>query len=128
MKIGNIDGSPEEIKNFLVDNGLCAKDILEVKEKTHIKWLIIPLALFISFSFILWMVNNPPVAIYGILIIFEFLSILWLTVSIHLRFENLAVSLFSLLILLTIFSVCLGIINIKEAIDTIQGKISTKTS
>lgn len=33
MKIGNVEGTPDELKKLLVDNGLNAKDYLPQKSK-----------------------------------------------------------------------------------------------
>ena len=120
MRIGNLDGTPDEIKNFLVDNGINADDLFQPFKKLHFKWIVIPTVFFIIISFILWIMHTPPLAIYGLLIIFEFLSILWLTAAIQLRFKNIAVSLFCLFMLSIIFSFCSGITGIKEAIEILQ--------
>jgi hypothetical protein len=46
MKIGKMEGSPEEIKNFFQDNGLNIPDFLE-KPEAPLKpiWLIAPVFL-----------------------------------------------------------------------------------
>lgn len=126
MKIGNINGTPEEINNFLVDNGINAEDLLAPFKRLHIKWVIIPTILFIVISIVLWAVNNLPLAIYGILNILEFLSILWFTAAVQIRFKNIAVSLLCLFILSIIFSFCLGVANIHEALEILRNGVRPK--
>lgn len=123
MKIGNINGTPEEIKNFLVDNGFRASDFLDLPKKIELKWITIPASLFIVFSFILWIVNRPSSPIYVFLIIIDISTLCWLTASIHLRFKNFFVSILCLFFLLVIFSFCVRSIDLNGVIEKIQDKI-----
>lgn len=123
MKIGNINGTPEEIKNFLVDNGFRASDFLDLPKKIELKWITIPASLFIVFSFILWIVNRPSSPIYVFLIIINISTLCWLTASIHLRFKSFFVSILCLFFLLVIFSFCVRSIDLNGVIEKIQGKI-----
>jgi hypothetical protein len=123
MKIGNINGTPEEIRNFLVDNGFRASDFLDLPKKIELKWITIPTSLFIVFSFILWIVNRPSSPIYVFLIIIDLSTLCWLTASIHLRFKNYFVSLLCLFFLLVIFSFCVRSIDLNGVIEKIQDKI-----
>lgn len=123
MKIGNINGTPEEIKNFLVDNGFRASDFLDLPKKIELKWIIIPASLFIVFSFILWIVNRPSSPIYVFLIIIDISTLCWLTASIHLRFKNFFVSILCLFFLLVIFSFCVRSIDLNGVIEKIHDEI-----
>jgi len=128
MKIGNINGTPEEIKNFLVDNGFRASDFLDLPKKIELKWITIPASLFIVFSFILWIVNRPSSPIYVFLIIIDISTLCWLTASIHLRFKNFFVSILCLFFLLVIFSFCVRSIDLNGVIEKIQDKIKLSSS
>jgi len=123
MKIGKVSGTPEEIKDFLVNNGFKAGDFLDLAKKIELKWIIIPASLFIANSFILWVANRPSFALFGFLIIIELSVICWLTASVHYRFNNIFISGLCLLFLLLIFSFCMRFIELYDAIKTIQDKI-----
>jgi len=126
MKIGKINGTPQEIKNFLIDNGIQASDFLDLPRKIELKWLIIPASLFIIISFILWIINRPYSPIFILLVIMDLLTLGCLVASIHLKFKNQFVSILFFILLLIIFLMCVRFITLSEGINTIIKKINLR--
>ena len=123
MKIGKVSGTPEEIKSFLANDGFNARDILDLPKKYEIKWLIFPISLFIVLSFILWIINTPPRGLFGLLVIFEILTIGRVTIHIHLLFKNTLVTILCLLLLVLVFGFCVKLTDLGEALRIIREKI-----
>jgi len=127
MKIGNIDGTPEEIHNLCINNGIRIEDFLEPSKKLALIWVIIPSSLFVAFSFTLKCANQFAQPLIWLLIIIELLFAVWLTASIHLRFKNKTVTLICGFIFIVIMGYCANILKLDEAFRLIQNKIEIKS-
>lgn len=123
MKIGqHIEGSPEEIQNFFENNGLNLEDYIEKPDnnKLDLKWLIIPIGLFISCSVLIStkaIVNEIWVVIITLL---DLGFMVWTTASIQLKFKNAWVTGFSLLGLVIMLLFSAGLITLVEATDALK--------
>ena len=125
IKVG-IEGKEEEIRNFLVNYGTGSDDIIKKPIKIH--FIVIPtiFLIFIAICLVFWMKVNLPFAIYGLLFIFGLISILCITICIHLIFKSYFVSALCAFFLLIIFSVCLGFLGLDEAMKTLRDNIHLK--
>lgn len=89
MKIGGIEGTPQEIKDAFENHGLLLEDYLERPEVPLSKiWVIAP-SLFIIIVLVC-LVLLAPIGKTSLLLLFLLGagSVLWLTVAIQVRFKN----------------------------------------
>lgn len=89
MKFGPVEGTSEEIKNFFQDNGLKAADYFSPPE-SPIKpiWFVLPSACVIcALALLTWLTPSSTAAV-----TFTFLigcaAVLWLAVTVQLRFKS----------------------------------------
>ena len=91
MKLGDLEGTPEEIKDFFENNGLALNDYFQPPDKPiHPAWLLIP-AIIVVIS-VLWpnfADRTPPQTLPFLL---GSLGIVWLTISLQIRYKQIAVS------------------------------------
>lgn len=125
MKIG-LNGSAEEIKNFMANSGSGIKDIIKHRIEVSWKAIIIALVAFIALSLALWEVSNPPHIIKGLLTILVLMVMCFVASAIHLKFNNWVVTGLCLAIMLAIAGISLGLFNVKEAIENLQKIPSVK--
>lgn len=89
MKIGSVDGTPEEIRGLLENNGLRLDDYLDKPEAPlENKWIYVPVSLFLVW--LLLMVVASPMTGKGLLLMFLGGSAfaVWLTFAVQIRFKN----------------------------------------
>lgn len=118
MKIGPVEGTSEEVKDFFENNGLNLSEYLQKPEPPLSNiWLIIPSVIFVI-CFGCLTLSNISTANWKIFIfLLGFASSVWLGVSVHIRFKSNwgagAIILAGLLIML----VALGVIEPKELLE-----------
>lgn len=111
MKFGPVEGSSEDIKDFLKDNGLDVEKYFQEPEKPiHTVWFAIPAALvFISIGIL----TLAPIETRGIstfVFLFGCAAALWLAANIQLRFKNIWAAGGVLVGLILFLLVALGVI------------------
>lgn len=118
MKIGNVEGTPEEVRDFFENNGLNPSDYFEQPEPQLNKvWLMAP-GLVSLICALLLVALEPTFDKLKITVFLIGLSaIVWLSVSVHIRFKSVwgsgAIILCGLLILL----VALGVMEPAQLTD-----------
>jgi len=122
MKIGGMEGTPQEIRDTFENHGLRLEDYLEKPaEPLSNIWLIFPSICFAVALFLL--VLLAPLPRIGVLTLFLLSAglVLWLTVSVQIRFKNGwatgAIAVGGLLMLL----VAGGFIEPRETAEILKG-------
>ncbi|SDY44112.1 hypothetical protein [Nitrosomonas sp. Nm33] len=127
MKIGPVEGTPEEVNNFFQNNGLNPLDYFQKPEPALQKrWLIIPSVLFVVSFTVLVFVTDEHTKIRIMLFLFGFCSSLWLAVSIHIRFKSAWGSGSIILAGLLIMLVALGVLKPEQIPSFYQGEAHNK--
>lgn len=116
----NISGSPEEIKDFMANNGLGAGDIFRIQKQVRWAPIVIAGVIYVGLDLALWGIKNPPRLLLGILLILAFLAVCFLVVALHLKYKNWVVSALCLAMLLAVLGLSLGLFGIKETIENLQ--------
>lgn len=91
MKLGHLEGTPEEIRDFFADNGLDVNDYFQPPDKPiHSAWLFVSAIAVVVF--VLWpnFTEKPPHQMLPFLL--GCLSLVWLTISLQIRYKQFLVS------------------------------------
>ncbi|WP_299176350.1 hypothetical protein [uncultured Neptuniibacter sp.] len=125
MKIGPVEGTPEEVNNFFQNNGLNPLDYFEKPESSlQTRWLIIPALLFVASFVLLALVGDDYSKTKVVLFLSGFASSVWLAVCVHIRFKTAwgagAIIFAGLLIML----VALGVLEPKQLTEYYQNEKS----
>lgn len=123
IKVGEA-GKVVYIENITLNYGTGVGDI--AKDKIQIKWIIIPISIFIIISLAMWIKFNLPLAIYGLSTIIGLISIVWFSTSIHLRFKNKYVTSLWGASLFFVFLLCMGLFKLNEVAMTFWHKVFIK--
>ena len=122
MKLGPFDGSVEEVRNLLENNGLKLEDYIE-KPSVHLKtgFLIAPAVLLCVALFLLALVSRScsPIVL-TLIYIFGFGGSTWLTVSIQLKFRNTVATFVMAIGALLMLLVASGIFSPKEVAEFLK--------
>jgi len=118
MKVGSVEGTPEEVKDLFEDHGLDLSAYIEKPDRPlHKVWLIIPAAGFVVCFGILSFITALPSSGEIFIFLLGFACSVWLGTSIHIRFKSAwgagAIMLAGLLIML----VALGVLAPSELLD-----------
>lgn len=127
MKIGKMEGTPEEIRGLIEDNGLKISDYLEKPEKPIAKiWLVIPSALLVlSFSILLFASSHSSEA-RTFLFLIGLCAGLWLSAGTHLLYKNNWVANTVLFVTLLVMLVALGVMKPIDLANQAQKVIQDK--
>lgn len=89
MKLANLEGTTEEIKNFFQDNGLKAENFFEPAETPiHTGWLVLPgVLVFIALTTLTLLQSATPQQRTFLFVAVCFFAIWW-SVVLQLRFKN----------------------------------------
>ena len=89
MKIANLEGTTEEIKNFFQDNGLKAESFFEPAEKPiRTLWLVVPgILVFLALATLSLLSSTTPQQRTFLFVAVCFFAICWALV-LQLRFKN----------------------------------------
>ena len=122
MRIGKLEGTPEEIRDVLENRGLRLEEYLEKPAAPlRTKWLVVPGAVFAIVLILLVLLG--PLARTGLILLFLVGAggLVWLAVSVQLRFNNtlatLVIAVGGLLMLL----VAAGLLEPRETTDVLKG-------
>lgn len=118
MKIGNVEGTPEEVRDFFENNGLNPSDFFEQPEPQLDKvWLIVPGVASLICALLLVALGPTFDKLKITVFLIGLSTIVWLSVSVHIRFKSGwgsgAIILCGLLILL----VALGVMQPAQLTD-----------
>jgi hypothetical protein len=89
MKIANIEGTTDEIKNFFQDNGLNAADFFEAPDTPiRTRWLVSPgVCVFVTLAALTLIPNLAPQSKTFVFVATCFFSIWW-SLVLQVRFKN----------------------------------------
>ena len=124
MKVGKVEGTPEEIKGLFDNNGLNLAEYISASQsilnpKRHGIFLVILIICFVAINCCLW-IFDWPVSIDKLLIVIDFTVLAVIVFLIHQRFDKILLSAFTVLVGLTIMGVCLGYMTPKEALKKLE--------
>lgn len=126
MKFGNLEGSPEEIKDFYQNNGLNVFDYLEKPESPLATiWLVIPSLISVGTLILIILLTPLKREVLLILFILGASFSCWLATSVQIRFKSpwatgvIGIAFFLMLL------IAAGFIAPNEALDYIQ-KLKSK--
>ena len=121
MKVGRVDGSPEEIRNFIQNCGLKVEDFLENTDKKNTKiYYILPVVSFIILAILLVFSQVFSYQIKLLILILGSCSSIWLAININLQHKNITASIIVIISAVVILLVAYGIILPEEIIDTLK--------
>lgn len=124
MKIGKIEGTPEEIKGLFDNNGLNLAQFINANQsipnpKGHGIFLTLAIVAFLIVNISLWVFDCTEILL-KILIVIDIALLATVVFLIHQRYDKYILSAFSILIGVTIMSVCLGYISPEDALKKIE--------
>ena len=89
MKVGSVEGTPEEINDFFQNNGLNPFDFFEKPEiKLSNIWLIIPSLIFVCSLAILSFAHGVEEKAKMFIFLLGLCACCWIAVSAHIRFKS----------------------------------------
>lgn len=121
MKIGKMVGSPEEIRDFIENNGLNIEDYLELPQsRPKLVWSIPPVCLFIVV--LCWLTLFPPtsIALQTFIFLIGCLGAIWLAVNVQIRFQNTWATTFLVVGTVLIMLVAIGVLSPEELIQQLK--------
>ncbi len=121
MKIGNLEGSPQEIRDLIVNNDLNIEDYLQQPQSPlKLVWIIVPVCLVIVQ--LLWLTLFTPTSIE--LQTFVFLigcgAGIWLAVSVQIRFQSTSATTFLVVGVVLIMLVAIGTLSPAELVQQLK--------
>lgn len=130
MKLGSIEGSPQEIKDLFENNGLKLENYIEKPKNNNIDtlWVLLPSVLLIIGLSTLYFMDPKLTKMIGFTQIVCIGLNIWLIISIQLRYNNVWATGFSIFGLCLMFMVTTKIISPKEAIERINKERDKITS
>jgi hypothetical protein len=127
MKIGKMEGTPEEISGFCENNGLNILDYLDNQEKRLSRLLfIVPLCVYVLFIILLTIITNMPDGLRTLIFLLGCICSLWLSTSIQIHFKNIWAMTSIIICGIAIMLVALGTISPLELLKLINVLISEK--
>lgn len=122
MKLANLEGTPEEIKNFFQDNGLKAENFFEPADSPiQTRWLVAPgVFTFIALAVLtLFQGATPPQRTF-LFVAVCFLGIWW-AIVLQIRFKNIWATGIVALGCLLLALVALGVVTPIQMLEEIKG-------
>jgi len=124
MRIGNIEGTSEEITDLFQNEGLDIGKYLKAaptitNKKHHNIGLFLAIFSFLIINMCIW-TNDISETIEKILIVILLALICLITILIHQRYDKIVISGLAVLFAVIIMSVCLDFITPKEALNKIE--------
>ena len=114
MRVGNMDGTPEDICNLLENNGLKLDDYIQRPQKTwhdmSIYWIVVPVLLYIAVLFTAYLCK--PYAM--IFFLAGAVVVVMITIILHLKFTNGWISIFTAIAGVLILLVSVGMVSPTE--------------
>jgi len=122
MKIANLEGTTEEIKNFFQDNGLKAENFFEPAETPiRTRWLVVPGALvLIALATLTLLQSATPQQRTFLFVAVCFFGICW-SVVLQLRFKNAWATGIVVGGCLLLALVALGVVTPVQMLEEVKG-------
>lgn len=123
MKLGPLDGSTDEVRDLLENNGLRLEDYLE-KPAAPLKtvYLIIPVTIFMfGLLAVVTFGSTSSKVVVTLLYLLAFGGGTWLTVSIQLRFRNGAATFTTAMGGLLMLLIAAGIFSLQDTAEFLKG-------
>jgi len=118
MKLGKMEGTPEEIRDFCQNNGLNIEDYLEKVEKPINRYMFIcPLIIYLLFIILLTTISAVSNGWRTVMFLIGCCCSLWLAVAVQIRFKNTWATFFIILCGISFMLVALGVISPLELLD-----------
>ena len=118
MKIGTMEGTPEEIRNFCENNGLNIADYIEKPEKPINRSMFIgSLCLYVVFIILLTTVSGVSNGWRTVMFLTGCCCSLWVAIAVQIRFKNTWATFFIILCGISFMLVALGVISPIELLD-----------
>ena len=122
MKLGKMEGSPEEIRDIIEIHGLNLADYLEKPERPlSAVWLIAPVAIVVLS--LIFLVVLSPLSPQALILLFLLGGggACWLAASVQIRFKNPWATAVVAIGLLLMVLVAAGFLTPKETVEAIKG-------
>jgi hypothetical protein len=120
MKIGNIEGTPQEIQDLIVNHGLQLTDYLEVPEEPIARvWVLAPAILAAVALILIQLLSAYPKAVLPLFLLGT-ASLVWLAISLQIKFKNGWATAVAAVGGLIVLLVAAGYLAPKETIDAIK--------
>ncbi|WP_143494871.1 MULTISPECIES: hypothetical protein [unclassified Pseudomonas] len=121
MKMGQLEGTKEEIKGFFEDHGLKVSDYFQpVETNFHYLWIVLPGILLVIFLGGLSLLDSASDSQKKFIYLLSCLSSIWMATTIQLRFKNAWATGFLAATLIVLTSVAYGVITPKDVIDEVK--------
>jgi energy-coupling factor transporter transmembrane protein EcfT len=121
MKIGKMEGSPEEIRDFFQNNGLNIADYLERLEPSlKAVWFIVPVILVIASLSWLTLLTPTHAPIQTFVFLIGCGGGIWLAVDVQIRFKNTWAAVFVAVGTVLIMLVAIGMVTPREMIQHLK--------
>uniref|UniRef100_UPI003C7DE40A hypothetical protein n=1 Tax=Pseudomonas veronii TaxID=76761 RepID=UPI003C7DE40A len=112
MKIGQLEGTQEEIKGFFEDHGLKVSDYFQpIETSLHYFWIVLPGILLVIFLGGLSLLDSASESHKKFIYILGCLSSIWMATTIQLKFKNAWATAFVAATLIILTSVAYGVIT-----------------
>ncbi len=126
MKIGPVEGTPEEISGFFSNNGLNIAEFINANQpienpRRHNLILICSIIAFVIINCCMWVFDCHE-NLDKILVVFDFVALAFAVFFIHRKFDKYVLSGFAIFIGLIIMAVCTGYMTPAKAIDKLDNK------
>lgn len=120
MKMGKLEGSPEEIYRFYQINDLNVLEYID-KPETQLKrrWVVVPAIISVILLIILALDIFPISLVKASILAIGIACSVWLACSIHVYFKNRAPFLAVVFVLVLIFIFFSGLLPIKDILEII---------
>jgi tellurite resistance protein TehA-like permease len=121
VKIGNLEGTPEEIRDLFIATDTQLADYLE-KPEDPLKpiWLIVPVLLFACTAIALVIASAVPKSVLLLLFLLGACAVVWLAIVIQIRFKNPWATSVAAVGGLLMLLVAAGFMTPKDTVDAIK--------
>lgn len=122
MKVGEVEGSPQEIHDFFNNNGMDLSDYISAPMKK--RWLMLPvvISVLVLACNALGQVYYPgfsskclPVAL-----ILQLACITWLVAAVQLKFDSVATTVVLSLSCLLLVAITAGVMSVSDALNFVK--------
>jgi hypothetical protein len=122
MKLGRVEGTPEEIRDIFQNNGLKLEEYLEKPESPMaVRWLVIPAIMCACALLLLILLPSVSITVTILLFVIGAAGAVWLTAGVQIRFKNSVATFVVALGVLLLLLVASGFIAPRETADLIKG-------
>ncbi|MDR2309323.1 MAG: hypothetical protein LBE53_19295 [Paucimonas sp.] len=122
MKIGDLEGSPQEIHDLFKNNGMDLSAFISAPMKK--RWLVLP----VVFTVLVLLVNSLGQVFYpgfnakclSVAIMVQLVCVIWLVVSVQLKFDSTATTVVLAISCLIIVAMTAGLMTLTDAINLVK--------